>query len=95
MLYDLTVSPASSVLSVQRGRRHGAEKAATATLFNSQVGVPLCSDGLPSLRIPGGGRVNRNANSGELCEKWGLESGACDGDGGVVANIEQLNMRWC
>ena len=49
MLYDLTVSPASSVLSVQRGRRHGAlvrRKLHRLSSTFGQVGVPLCSTSL-------------------------------------------------
>ena len=53
MLYDLTVSPASSVLSVQRGRRHGAllllRKLRLSSTF-AQVGVPLCSNSLHHTR---------------------------------------------
>ena len=68
MLYDLTVSPASGVLSVQRGRRHGVllrRKLRLSSTFG-QVGVRLRSQSLhhacPACAFLAGVE-NKNANS--------------------------------
>ena len=101
MLYDLTVSPASGVLSVQRGRRHGVllrRKLRLSSTFG-QVGVRLRSQSLhhacPACAFLAG--VEKKCKFGPLVKigDWRARAVPVTVTGVGVASSEQLSTLQC